>query len=77
VQVRLTKNKSGPISGATIQRGKWKDVSGKALHAVPPAGTAIRELSRTIEESEGHLPEVAASFVTWNEALAEPNSERL
>jgi hypothetical protein len=31
---------------------------------VPPAGTAIREMSRTIEESEGHLLEFAASFVT-------------
>jgi hypothetical protein len=58
-------NKSGPISGATIQRGKWKDVSGKAMPiTVPPAGTAIREMSRTIEESEGHLLEFAASFVT-------------
>jgi hypothetical protein len=33
------------------------------LITVPPAGTAIREMSRTIEESEGHLLEFAASFV--------------
>ena len=41
-------------------------------HAAPPAGTAIRELSRIVEESEGHVLEVAASFVTQRTALAEP-----
>jgi hypothetical protein len=51
-------NKSGPVWGATIQRGKefWKVMSGKVMHgAVLPARTAVREMSRTMEESEGHF----------------------
>ena len=56
--------------GATVQRGKefWKVMSGKAMHgAVPPARTAIREMSRTMGESEGHFSlSVAASFVIKN-----------
>jgi hypothetical protein len=62
--VRYT-NKSGPIAGATIQRGK-EVMSGKAMYAVPPVETAIREMSRTVEESEGHVSEFAASFVATN-----------
>jgi hypothetical protein len=54
---RLSQIKVAPF-GATIQRGKefWKVMSGKAMHgAVLPARTAVREMSRAMEESEGHF----------------------
>src|SRR6266851_2563182 len=53
----LSQIKVAPF-GATIQRGKefWKVMSGKAMHgAVLPARTAVREMSRAMEESEGHF----------------------
>ena len=44
-------------------------MSGKAVKdAVPPAGTAIREMSWK-EESEGHLLEFAASFVAESRSI--------
>jgi hypothetical protein len=36
--------------------------------AVPPAGTAFRELSRTVEESESHTS-CAASFVDHKRSI--------
>ena len=44
-------------------------MSGKAMYAVPPVETAIREMSRTVEESEGHVSEFAASFVTGSRSI--------
>jgi len=51
--------------------------SGKAMQGtVPAAGTAIRELSRTFEESD-HTFQVAASLSAGEDALAEPKRGNL
>jgi hypothetical protein len=47
--------KSGPIAGATFQRGKSGRVSGKAKEvAVSPGEAALREMV-TGKDSEGHF----------------------
>jgi len=46
--------KSGPIAGATFQRGQGGGLSGKAMEAaVPQGGTVLREMLNR-ESSEGH-----------------------
>lgn len=45
------------------------------MHAVPPAGTAFREVTRRIE-SEGHVAEFAASLVPVTKAFPAPKLER-
>jgi hypothetical protein len=48
-------------------------MSGKAMQvAAPPAGTALRDVTRRIEEREGHVAEYAASLLTVREAFAAP-----
>jgi len=48
-------------------------MSGKAMQeAVPPARTAIREMSRKVEESEGHFLELRPLLLHPKGALAEP-----
>jgi len=48
-------------------------MSGKAMRdAVPPAGTAIREAIRGIEQSEGHVAGVCGLLGAVRDALAEP-----
>ena len=44
--------------------------------SVPPAGT-VREVTRRIEESEGHVAEFAASLLPRRDALAAPKLEPL
>jgi hypothetical protein len=47
-------------------------MSGKAMQvAVPPGGSALREMTRS-EKSEGHGAGVCGLFVDSNEALPEP-----
>jgi hypothetical protein len=65
--------KSGPISGAAIQRGEMVGVSGKAMEVAIPRGTALREMFKR-SDSEGHCFEVAASLLHEKEALAEPKA---
>src|ERR1700722_14951903 len=48
-------------------------MSGKAM-SVPPAGT-VREVTRRIEESEGHVARVCGLLVTRVEAFAAPKLE--
>jgi hypothetical protein len=50
-------------------------MSGKAKFAAPAIGAAIREMTRSIEESEGHVAEFAASLLPERGALAAPNLE--
>ena len=60
--------KNGPISRAKFQRGKEVGGLGKAMQvAVPPVGTALREMFGS-EESEGHCL-VAASWLASKEHL--------
>ena len=48
-------------------------MSGKAMqNAAPPVETAFREVTRRIEESEGHVAEFAASLVPGMKALPAP-----
>jgi hypothetical protein len=47
------------------------------MPAVPPAGTAIREMSGTMEESEGHCLSLRPLSLSWNKALPKPNSPSL
>ena len=41
-------------------------------NAAPPVETAFREVTRRIEESEGHVAEFAASLVPGMKALPAP-----
>jgi hypothetical protein len=64
----LHEQKSGPIAGATFQRGQVWWVLGKAMEvAVSQGEVALRELV-TGNESEGHFFGFAASFVTSKES---------
>jgi hypothetical protein len=48
------KTKVAPLLGPRFKEAtSWWAMSGKAMHAIPPVGTAIWEMSGT-EESEGH-----------------------
>jgi hypothetical protein len=50
-------------------------MSGKAIHeTVPPAGTAIWEMSKALEESEGHTF-CAASFIADRRSTSRTKSE--
>ena len=67
------KIKVAPFPRPRFKEAKWWVMSGKAMQdAIPPAGTAFRELSSKDEESEGHCFEFAASLLPWNKALAKP-----
>ena len=71
-----TQTKNGPISGASFKEAKVVGDLGKAMQVtVPPAGSALRELMRRIEESEGHVAEFAASLLPLEEALAAPKQK--
>jgi len=71
---RLTcdQKKATPFLGPLIKEAEKAGMSGKTIQgAVLATSTANRELSRTLEESEGHLLS-AASFVPACGAFAAP-----
>jgi hypothetical protein len=69
--------KSGPIAGATFQRGQVWKVLGKAIEvAVSPGEAALREMV-TGKDSEGHFFGFAASLVHRKKALAEPKTGQM
>jgi len=51
-------------------------MSGKVIDAVPPARTAIWEVTLFVEESEGHSAEFAASLLQVEGAFAAPKPKR-
>jgi hypothetical protein len=66
--------KSGPISGATIQRGNWQDYSGTAIAgAVTAEMTAWVDGSRTMKEEDRTHWLVRPLFLTLEFAFARPN----
>jgi hypothetical protein len=49
------RHKKWPHFWGHISRGFDRWASGKAMHADPPSETAIRESTKSVEESEGHV----------------------
>ena len=54
--VTVCVKKAAPLLGPDSKEARWKVKSGKVMQgAVPPIGTSIRELSRTVEERDSHF----------------------
>jgi hypothetical protein len=54
LHLRDRAKKSGPIAGATFQRGQGGGLSGKAMEAAVPHGGAVLREKLNRESSEGH-----------------------
>jgi hypothetical protein len=77
LRLRGFRQKSGPIAGATFQRGQGGGLSGKAMEAADPqGGTVLREMLNR-ESSEGHCFGFAASLLPSEEAFPEPKQDTL